>query len=125
METMELSKRGLDIESMECNDINDLIAGCNAAMVNYALSDRGKIIRVITFFNTKDSNLENISASHNYLCKNEYKFIISKNFMYTIKSFSNIKKSCIDFWAMLWKKVEGFTPPECTHDCTTNKRMDL
>ena len=115
----------LSTKQIEYKDINDMVSGCNAAMINYALSENGKIVRIITFFNTAESDLESISASHNYYCKSECKFIASKNVMFKIKSFNNILKYGIEFWAMLWKKVEGFTPARHTHDCTTGNREYL
>ena len=105
--------------------VRELVEGFNAAMVNYALSENGKIIKVVTFFNTRDTDLEIVSASHNYLSKNEYKYVISKNVMYKIKSFNDLKRYCIHFWAMLWKKIDDFVPTRYTHDCTTNIRTDL
>lgn len=120
-----MKKQDSSIEFLEFRNVNELVEGYDAAMVNYALSDKGKMVRIVTFFNTQDVDMENISAAHDFYCKDICRYIISKNFLYTIKSFSNIKKSCIDFWFMLWKKIDGFTPPKCTYDCTTNKYMNL
>lgn len=125
MEAVITKKTELDIENIEYRDIRELVEGFNAAMVNYALSENGKIIKVVTFFNTRDTDLEIVAASHNYLSKNEYKYVISKNVMYKIKSFNDLKRYCIHFWAMLWKKIDDFVPTRYTHDCTTNIRTDL
>ena len=53
MEAVITKKTELDIENIEYRDIRELVEGFNAAMVNYALSENGKIIKVVTFFNTK------------------------------------------------------------------------
>lgn len=77
-------------DKIDFKDINELISGCNTAMVNYALAENKKMVRVVTFFNTDDSDLETIAAAHGFYCKRESKFIISKDIVYRIKSFNHI-----------------------------------
>lgn len=58
-----MENKNLNIDKIDFKDINDLVSGCNAAMVNYALAENKKMVRVVTFFNTDDSNLETIAAA--------------------------------------------------------------
>lgn len=122
MEVMDIKDIKLDIDCKDFNTVQEMLEGCDFAMVNYALTDDMKLIRTVTFFNNQEHNMESISASCNYFCQSQGNISISKIVMYKIFSFSKIKKSGIEFYSMLWKTITGFIPGHRTHDCRKYKR---
>lgn len=121
MKTTDTEKVQINIDGKDFKSIQEMLGECNAAMVNFALTDNMKLIRSVTFFNTKDHDMESISASCNYCNRAQGNISLSKNIAYRIFSFNHVKRMGINFWAMLWKTIPGFRFDKSYHDCRTNK----
>lgn len=111
------------METKEISNVSEMIQGCNEAMINYALTEDMRLIRMVTFYNSKDSDSEHICSSMAEVCKRQGNISICKTLMYKILSLTKVVKRGINFHAMLFKDIPGYTPdPNCTSDCRTSKQ---
>lgn len=111
------------VEYKELNGVSEMIEGCNQAIVTHVLTDDMKLHKIVTFYNSRLFNFEQINVGHSCMVNQNYRVSIFRHFMYVVrdgifKSYSGLK-----FFAIWIKDIAGYVPdPENTHDCRTNKR---
>ncbi len=94
-----------------------MIRGCNAAMVNYALTEEMKPVKSIVFFNTEFTDNEIVSASLNRIAAMQGNISISQSEQYRVLPTGLIVKKGLVFHPFLFKDIPGFTPDfENIHD---------
>lgn len=109
------------METKEINNVSEMIQGCNEAMINYALTEDMRLVRMVTFYNSNDSDSEHICSSMAEICKRQGNISICKALMYKILSLTKVVKRGINYHAILFKDIPGYTPdPDLTSDCRTH-----
>lgn len=111
----KIVKRLIADHNQDGTDIHELIYDCTHVMVTYALDDRMRMQKVVTFFD-KSFGFEEVSAGQGEMMRLSGNISLYKTFMY---SFGNnkLKKLCIQFFAVLLKTIKGFTFKGDYHDC--------
>lgn len=111
------------MEIKDVSSVSEMIQGCNEAMVSYALTNDMKLIRIVTFYDSNESDYEHINASMNEICKKQGNISICKAFIYRILSIAKVIKRGIEFHTILFRDIPGYTPdPNYTSDCRTTKK---
>lgn len=104
------------------NDVPGMIQGCDEAMVSHALTDDMRLVRMVTFYNSKDIDFEIVAGAQNRICQKQGNISISKSLLYSIKSLTKVLKRNINIHAALFKNIPGYTPdPDNTQDFSKHK----
>ena len=116
MENTSLVVQTKTFENADVKDVQDLIGDCTDVVVTYGLDDRMNICKVVSFFIQKEISFEEIGAGHGETMRLCCNMSLYKSFVYKIKD-KILKKSCIEFWAVLLKTIKGVKIKGDVHDC--------
>lgn len=115
----EISKAGANLNNnTEFRNIDEMVSGCDEAMVTMALNDRGKLCKVVILYSSENFDSEMVGIGVASIIKRSKGICVFKKFVYSIYGIA-VKRLKINYWAVLLKDFPGFIPGPFTHDCRT------
>lgn len=108
-------------DNKEFNNVNEMVDGCNQAIVTWALNGKGKLCKIVVMYSTNDFSLETATVGASSIIKESRDISLFKHFIYSVRNSLVKRLVHIDYWAVLLKTIPGFTPGTNVHDCRTKK----
>lgn len=102
----------------ELQSIEEMVAGCDSAVITYGIDQDYNVHKVVTFF-SRDigaiSQFEDYNAAHNKTLINNPKMALLKGFDYKIEG-KNVKRCLREYYKLLIRTLSGFIKDEKTED---------
>lgn len=108
----------LEPSQEELQSIEQMIGGCDSAVVTYAVDKDYNVHKAVTLFTRTSSwiyQFENYSAEHNRTLAENPNICLTKTYNYTIKN-KQLKMIGRDYNRVLFRDLNGFVCDEFTHD---------
>lgn len=108
----------IETTDKEINNIQELVSGCDSAVITYGVDKEYNVYKVVSFFVQTPRSIhefEDLSAAHVRILADNPKMALTKGYDYKVQG-EKVKKCCRDYFKILLRSLLGFVKDDSTHD---------